>query len=178
MDLTQTDHLKAYGITYRALEKGYLADWLLNYRGGSFAIDFSDEMVLDCRLQGVSFELLDAAATVDIYSFVQQEDQNMDVVRLEKAPKVAVYVPRASTHGTTLLHSLLNTQGSRTISSGMKKFFGETSQNTTGYTSITKISPGSTENFMPRMLTHHGTSKIKKDMRTMHTAWATPKSRK
>ncbi|MBV6444239.1 MAG: asparagine synthetase B [Ignavibacteriales bacterium] len=93
MDLTQTDHLKAYGITYRALEKGYLADWLLNYRGGSFAIDFSDEMVLDCRLQGVSFELLDAAATVDIYSFVQQEDQNMDVVRLEKAPKVAVYVP-------------------------------------------------------------------------------------
>jgi len=93
MDLSQTDHLRAYGVTYRALSKGLLADWLLNYRGGSFAIDRSDEVVLDCRLQGVYFEELDAASAVEIYSFVQQADQNMDVVRMEKAPKVAVYVP-------------------------------------------------------------------------------------
>ncbi len=93
MDLNQTDHLKAYGVTYRALSKGYTADWLLNYRGGSFAIDYSDDVLLDCRLQGVYFEQLDPGAAVDIYSFVQQEDQNMDVVRMEKAPKVAVYVP-------------------------------------------------------------------------------------
>ena len=44
MDLNQTDHLKAYGITYRALTKGYKADWLLNYKGGSFLIDYSDEL--------------------------------------------------------------------------------------------------------------------------------------
>ena len=41
MDLQQTDHLKAYGITYSALADGETADWLLNYRGGSFLLDYS-----------------------------------------------------------------------------------------------------------------------------------------
>jgi hypothetical protein len=50
MDIAQTDHLKAYGITYHALEKGYKADWLLNFRGGSFMIDFSDDIALECRI--------------------------------------------------------------------------------------------------------------------------------
>ncbi len=53
MDLNQTDHLKAYGITFRALTKGYKADWLLNYRGGSFFIDYSDELAAECRLNNV-----------------------------------------------------------------------------------------------------------------------------
>lgn len=35
MDLAQTDHLKAYGLTYWALNKGVQTDWMLNYRGGS-----------------------------------------------------------------------------------------------------------------------------------------------
>jgi len=93
MDLSQTDHLKAYGITYRALTKGYKADWLLNYRGGSFMIDYSNELAAECRLQGVAFEPVSLSQTTDIYSFVQSEENNMDVVRLEKAPKIAVYVP-------------------------------------------------------------------------------------
>ncbi len=93
MDLKQTDHLKAYGVTFNALEKGTLADWLLNYRGGSFMLDYSDQLALQCRLKGVSFETVSAGQVVSIYSFVQSEDQNMEVVRLEKAPKIAVYVP-------------------------------------------------------------------------------------
>ncbi|MBK9097070.1 MAG: asparagine synthetase B [bacterium] len=93
MDLSQTDHLKAYGITYRALTKAYKADWLLNYKGGSFLIDFSEELAAECRVNNVAFETVSLSQATEIYSFVQSEENNMDVVRLEKAPKVAVYVP-------------------------------------------------------------------------------------
>lgn len=93
MDLTQTDHLKAYGITFNALKKGLKADWLLNYKGGSFLLDYSERVVMDCRIRNVSYQLLDNIKLVDIYAFVQSDDQNMDVVRLEKAPEIAVYVP-------------------------------------------------------------------------------------
>ena len=93
MDLNQTDHLKAYGITYRALTKGYKADWLLNYRGGSFLIDYSEELAAECRLNAIAFDPITLSQATEIYAFVQSEENNMDVVRLEKAPKIAVYVP-------------------------------------------------------------------------------------
>ena len=53
MDHTQTDHLKAYGITFNALVSGSKADWLLNYRGGSFLLDYNDKIAAECRLEGV-----------------------------------------------------------------------------------------------------------------------------
>lgn len=93
MDLQQTDHLKAYGITFHALLDGVKADWLLNYRGGSFLIDNSDKIAAECRIEGVSFDIISPSDAVGIYAEVQSEDNNMDVVRLEKAPKIAVYVP-------------------------------------------------------------------------------------
>lgn len=93
MDLQQTDHLKAYGVTFNALNDGLKGDWLLNYRGGSFMFDYSEQLALKCRLKGVVFEQISQQDAVQIYSLVQSEDQNMDVVRLEKAPKIAVYVP-------------------------------------------------------------------------------------
>jgi hypothetical protein len=93
MDLAQTDHLKAYGITFRALTKGYKADWLLNYKNGSFLIDYSDDLAAECRVNNVSFETISLSQATEIYSFVQSDENNMDVVRLEKAPKIAVYVP-------------------------------------------------------------------------------------
>ncbi len=93
MDLTQKNHLKAYGITFNALKKGIIADWLLNYRGGSFMLDYSEETAMECRIRDVTFETIDNTKLVEIYSFVQREDQNMDIIRLEKAPKIAVYVP-------------------------------------------------------------------------------------
>lgn len=93
MDLKQTDHLKAYGVTFNALKDGYTADWLLNYRGGSFMFDYSDQIALRCRLKGVSFSQLSNEEAVQLYAFVQSEEQNMEIVRLEKAPNIAVYVP-------------------------------------------------------------------------------------
>ena len=94
MDLQQTDHLKAYGITFNALKDGITSDWLLNYRGGSFMFDYSEQLAMQCRLKGVAFLPLSNQDAVQIYSLVQSEDQNMEVIRLEKAPKIAVYVPR------------------------------------------------------------------------------------
>ncbi len=93
MDMNQTNHLKAYGITFNALNKGIKADWLLNYRGGSFLLDYNDRIAAECRLEGVTFNQVSLAEATDIYSFVQSDENNMDVIRLEKAPKIAVYVP-------------------------------------------------------------------------------------
>lgn len=93
MDMGQTDHLKAYGITFHALEAGMKADWLLNYRGGSFMIDYSDKIATECRIEGVTFDVISSSQAVNIYAEVQSEDNNMDVIRLEKAPTIAVYVP-------------------------------------------------------------------------------------
>ncbi|HTS00376.1 MAG TPA: asparagine synthetase B [Bacteroidota bacterium] len=93
MDLSQTDHLKAYGIAYRALARGLQIDWLLNYRGGSFMMDEHDFVVSECLARGVSFVRESAPEASAIYAEVQREDNNMDVERLEKAPRVAVYLP-------------------------------------------------------------------------------------
>lgn len=93
MDLKQTDHLKAYGVAFWVLQHNGTVDWLLNYRGGSFMLDFSDVAARECRIRGVLFESASASDASSIYANVQQEDNNMDVVRLEKVPKIAVYVP-------------------------------------------------------------------------------------
>lgn len=91
MDLSQTDHLKSYGIVFWALQQGQSAEWLLNYRGGSFMLDFDEILAAECRIRGVSFESIDGATAVSIYSEVQAENVNMDLVKLEKVPKIAVY---------------------------------------------------------------------------------------
>ena len=93
MDLDQPDHLKAYGIAYWALTKGIEVDWLLNYRGGSFMMDYHDLVADECRVRGVGFRGVSGTEAAQIYAEVQQEDSNTDVVRLEKEPKVGVYVP-------------------------------------------------------------------------------------
>lgn len=93
MDLEQTNHLKAYGIVYWILTKEQPVDWLLNYRGGSFVTDYSEQIVSECRIRGVSFDAVDGSTVASIYAEVQSEKTNMDVVRLEKAPKIGVYAP-------------------------------------------------------------------------------------
>lgn len=90
---SQTDHLKAYGIAYRYLLHGKELDWLLNYRGGSFMFDYSDELAAECKEKGVSYEPQSGTQAAQIYAEVQDPKNNMDVVRLEKVAKLAVYVP-------------------------------------------------------------------------------------
>jgi len=91
MDLSQTDHLKAYGIAYRALEKNINVEWLLNFRGGSFLMQADNYLVRQCRIRGVQFEMLDGTAAASVYHTI--DENNMEVVLLEKAPDVAVYTP-------------------------------------------------------------------------------------
>ena len=91
MDLSQTDHLKAYGLTYKILQAGGTAEWLLNYRGGSFLYDDNDSYVKEARLMGVKTEHVSASEVVAIHARIEQE--NMEVVILETAPKVAIYTP-------------------------------------------------------------------------------------
>lgn len=93
MDLQQTDHLKAYGIAFWTLQRGMEVDWLLNYRGGSFLIDNTPSAAAECRIRGVRTEAVGGDRAAAILGEIAGEDNNMDVVRLEKAPKVAVYVP-------------------------------------------------------------------------------------
>ena len=95
MDFAQTDHLKSYGLAYWILEKGQTVDWLLNYRGGSFMCDYNNLIEAECRVRGVFFENIDGVTASGIYAQVQSEDYNMDVVKLEKAPKVGVYAPKS-----------------------------------------------------------------------------------
>ncbi|MEJ5245059.1 MAG: asparagine synthetase B [Bacteroidota bacterium] len=92
MDLAQTNHLKAYGLVYWALNQGIQSEWLLNYRGGSFLMDYHDRVATECRIRGVSFEAISQSKADEILSYVRSEGVNMDAVRLEKAPKIAVYV--------------------------------------------------------------------------------------
>ncbi len=91
MDLSQTDHLRAYGITYNAIEAGAKAEWLLNYRGGSFLIEYHRDIERVCRLKGVRIERISDGEAGRIYAEVEQA--NMEVIRLEKAPKIAIYSP-------------------------------------------------------------------------------------
>lgn len=93
MDEKQTNHLKAYGVAYIAIQAGITSDWLLNYRGGSFLIDYNKQIATDCRKKNVSFELISDAAANNILDEISSPEINMDRVPLEKAPKVAVYAP-------------------------------------------------------------------------------------
>ncbi|MFM9988816.1 asparagine synthetase B [Flavobacterium sp.] len=93
-ETSQKNHLKAYGITYWALDKQYKASWLLNYRGGSFLLPDVLEIRKECQIRGVSFEVLSDAETNNILADISSPSQNMETVVLEKAPKVAVYSPK------------------------------------------------------------------------------------
>ncbi|HQO10399.1 MAG TPA: hypothetical protein PLK90_10015 [Clostridiales bacterium] len=92
MDFSQKDHLKAYGLAYWAIDKKAGVDWLLNYRGGSFRIDGYENVINEALLRGVTYEIISDADYAGILSEITQT--NADVVKLEKAPKIAVYTPQ------------------------------------------------------------------------------------
>ncbi len=94
MDGVQTNHLKAYGLTYWALEKGLQAEWLLNYRAGAFLLPDGEEVRREAALRGVRIEPLSVSDAASIRSVVA--GGNMESVVLEKAPRVAVYTPPTS----------------------------------------------------------------------------------
>jgi hypothetical protein len=91
MDLSQTNHLKAYGLAYSMLSQGIQVEWLLNYRGGSFLSRVNDAALLEARVRDVRFESVSAAQVATIKAEIEQE--NMEVVTLEKPPRLCVYTP-------------------------------------------------------------------------------------
>src|SRR5438552_7556369 len=91
MDDAQQNHLKAYGLTYNALKAGMRAEWLLNYRGGSFLLPDTPELRRRAGLDGITAEAIDAPQVAAIRTEIA--NSNMDAIPLEKAPRIAVYTP-------------------------------------------------------------------------------------
>jgi hypothetical protein len=99
MDMAQKDHLKAYGMTYFVLQQGMEAHWLLNYRGGSFAFPHRLAYEKECNARGVTYQVVSDAQFKGIQTEIQDPSVNMDDMKLEVAPKIAVYTPDAEAKG-------------------------------------------------------------------------------
>ncbi len=93
MDNGQTNHLKAYGIAYWVLGNNIPIEWLLNYNGGSFMMDNYPDITKECSIRGVSFQVIADVQANQIYSEIADPEVNMERVKLEVAPKIAVYTP-------------------------------------------------------------------------------------
>ncbi len=93
MDDAQKNHLKAYGIVYRALQHQISLDWLLNYRGGAFLLPLNDRVSEDVLLNDVSAQVISDQQALEIVAEIEPEHSNMAIMKLEKAPKIVVYVP-------------------------------------------------------------------------------------
>lgn len=89
----QTNHLKAYGIAFKSLQAGLSIDWLLNYEGGSFVIPQNEALEKMCQIKGVQYQILPDAQYAKITTTIADPDFNGDIIKLEKAPKIAVYTP-------------------------------------------------------------------------------------
>ncbi len=94
MDEQQNNHLKAYGLTYWVLKNGEEANWLLNYRGGSFMLPYKQEFESECRIRSIKYEVISEGQVSDILLNIAKPDVNMELVKLLKAPKIAVYSPK------------------------------------------------------------------------------------
>ena len=96
MDESQTNHLKAYGITYWILRSETEVDWLLNYRGGSFMCPYIPAIQNELMIRGVSYQVISDAQANQILSEIASPALNYDVMKLEKYPKIAVYSPKTA----------------------------------------------------------------------------------
>ena len=95
MDEAQKNHLKAYGIAFWMLRHDEPVDWLLNYRGGAFAFRSSPQAQNELTVRGVSFQLISDAQYNEVLAEIGAPDVNMEVMKLEKVPKIAVYSPKS-----------------------------------------------------------------------------------
>ena len=93
-DDNQKNHLKAYGIVYFGLEAGLKSKWLLNYDGGAFLIENNKAIENECKIRGVSYQIISDARAKLILEEISSPSSNQEAVTLEKAPKIAVYSPK------------------------------------------------------------------------------------
>ena len=95
MDENQTNHLKGYGIAFWVLQNDTEVDWLLNYRGGSFAFKHFTKFENELIIRGVGYEVISDAQYNKIIQEIASPSSNMDVMKLEKFPRIAVYSPKS-----------------------------------------------------------------------------------
>lgn len=94
MDRGQTNHLKAYGLAYWVLQKDIEISWLLNYRGGSYLIPYHESFEKECKLRNVSYQVIADAQASAILNEMADMGVNMDEMKLQKVPRIAVYSPK------------------------------------------------------------------------------------
>ncbi len=94
MDAAQKNHLKAYGLAFWVLKQDKEVEWLLNYKGGSFMIMLNDAIEKECRVRSISYEIISEGQVSEILLQIAKPDVNMELVKLLKAPKIAVYSPK------------------------------------------------------------------------------------
>lgn len=92
----QKNHLKAYGLAYWVLDQQINIYWLLNYKGGSFLIPHSSETEKECIIRGISYQVIGDGEANSILSKIASPSENMEAVKLEVAPKIAVYSPKTA----------------------------------------------------------------------------------
>ncbi|WP_240755203.1 asparagine synthetase B [Pedobacter sp. SYP-B3415] len=95
MDGDQKNHLKAYGIAFWTIKRQVPVDWLLNYRGGSFLISYNKTIEDECKIRGVSHSVIADGKVTELLNEISDPSVNMEMVKLEKAPKIAVYSPKS-----------------------------------------------------------------------------------
>ena len=95
----QKSHLKAYGMTYWVLDNGQEAYWLLNYQGGAFAFEHSTIAEAECKIRNISYKVISNGAFASIRTEISNPERNQDVIKLEQAPKIAVYTPEFNARG-------------------------------------------------------------------------------
>ena len=95
MDESQKNHLKSYGIAFWVLQNEIEVEWLLNYKGGSFIMEYYQDIEEECVIRGVTYNVVADVQYSAIAREISDPEVNMSIVKLEKAPKIAVYSPKS-----------------------------------------------------------------------------------
>ncbi|MCK4906864.1 MAG: asparagine synthetase B [Spirochaetes bacterium] len=94
MDVSQKNHLRAYGLTFWVLGNGLKGRWLLNYRGGAFILPDLPAVRRRSIILGVTYIPISDNDYMRIKNKIK--NSNMNNLLLEKAPRIAVYAPKSN----------------------------------------------------------------------------------
>lgn len=89
----QSNHLKAYGVIYAALKQQIEVDWLLNYNGGSYGMEYNQDIARLCTERNVKFTKMSATAYTEMVKKMRERNKNTTIIKLTKPPRIAVYTP-------------------------------------------------------------------------------------
>ncbi|MBP7632978.1 asparagine synthetase B [Candidatus Ozemobacteraceae bacterium] len=110
MDIAQSDFCRSYGLVWQALDrKASDVFWALNYRGGSFILPDDPSIRRQAAAAKVYLEPL-AKTDFDAILTTAQEE-NMDVVPLETAPRIGIYLASEGEKGSDVVAQLLDHVG-------------------------------------------------------------------